>query len=172
MPENVTLRFFNLNGRERNANITVNTLLYLFEWISPAMPVMQLNCNWRDSSAESTQQSSSSSLRCWWRCLGVFFQHKSLFPLQGKHKLFTFVWALKCNLQCKIYTSVKNCPRQVTCASNLLGKLHSHSPCTVSLVNLCISHTIIMTREAWASWADWLTVQILSKKQSLPAKGS
>lgn len=133
--------------------------------------VMQLNCNWRDSSAEITQQ--SSSLRCWWRCLwGFSFNTSHYFLCKVSTGCLHLFGPWNVIYIAKFMPVLKSITRHVTGASNLLGKLHSHSPCSVSLVNLCISHTVIMTREAWESWADWLTVQILSKKQSLPAKGS
>lgn len=142
-----------------------NTLVYLSEWISSVMPVMQLSCNRRDSSAESIQQSSSSSLRCWWRCLWEFAfnpNHYFLCKVSTRCLLLFSPWNVIYSAKCM--PVLKTVTGQVTGASNLLWKLHSHSPCTVSFVNLCISHTVIVTREAWESWADWLTVQILSKK--------
>lgn len=127
-----------------------------------------LSCNWTAVEEIAQLRTLGNHHLCWDADEDVF-QQKSLFPLQGKHKVFTFTWSLKCNLQCKMHAIVKNCHKASYRSLNLLGKLYSHSPCTVSLVNLRISHTVIMTREAWESSTDWLTVQILSKKQSLAA---
>lgn len=160
-------------GENKMQTPLFNTLLFLFVSISPLVPDVQLNCSWKDSSSESTQQSSSSSLRCWWRCLWDFTfntSHYFLCKVSTRCLLLFGPWNVIYNV--KFMPVIKPVTSQVTVASNLLEKLHSHSPCTVSLVNLCISQTVIMAREVWESWADWLTVQILSKKQSLLAKGS
>lgn len=123
-----------------------------------------LSCNW--SAVEEIAQLrvlSNHHHRHWDAdedVFGSFLSTQVIISSARKAQYVYFCLILENNNE-NVMPLLKTVTRQVTGASNLLGKLHSHSPCTVSLVNLCISHTVIMTRKAWGSWADWLTVQIL-----------